>query len=289
MTGPRSTPTMPTSTFDFCFSTTPPSNYAGGETGLRRSLTATTGSQACFRCTSRASMRTIPCSPSTKSVFTIHNLGYQGVFGSSILPDLSLGEVSVSAPSGSPAGRAGSTSWSTPFSTPTPSRPSPRPTPVRSKHPSTVPASMASCVAGRPNLVGIINGIDLNIWNPRTDRYLRAQYSERTLDDKEINKRYLLESNASRPGHGCSVAGNRDPPDRSERSRTVDAAAGPAPELRTGSTFRCPRLRRAQVRGSPAVAGVHLPEPCFVPPWLRRTARPSHRRGRRCLPDAVAL
>ena len=57
-------------------------------------------------------------------------------------------------------GRAGSTSWSMPFSTPTPSRPSPPPTPGRSRHPSTVPASMACFVSAPSNLVGILNGID---------------------------------------------------------------------------------------------------------------------------------
>jgi starch synthase len=49
------------------------------------------------------------------------------------------------------------------------------------------------------DLFGILNGIDPTVWNPRIDPHLRAQYSERTLGDKVINKRHLLEAKGLDP------------------------------------------------------------------------------------------
>ncbi len=42
-------------------------------------------------------------------------------------------------------------------------------------------------------LVGILNGIDTDIWNPATDTALPQPYSLETLDDKQVNKRVLCE------------------------------------------------------------------------------------------------
>ncbi len=43
-------------------------------------------------------------------------------------------------------------------------------------------------------LTGILNGIDVDVWNPRTDPYLAKPYGPDTLDDKQASKRLLLES-----------------------------------------------------------------------------------------------
>ena len=42
-------------------------------------------------------------------------------------------------------------------------------------------------------LSGILNGIDTEIWDPRTDTRLPARYSETDLDKKRLNKKNLLE------------------------------------------------------------------------------------------------
>ncbi|MGB5558898.1 MAG: glycogen synthase GlgA [Paracoccaceae bacterium] len=42
--------------------------------------------------------------------------------------------------------------------------------------------------ARRGDLSGILNGIDLEVWNPATDPYLAATYSARTLKRKKINR-----------------------------------------------------------------------------------------------------
>ena len=41
------------------------------------------------------------------------------------------------------------------------------------------------------NLSGILNGIDDKVWNPGTDEYIAQKYNRRSLDDKNINKAHL--------------------------------------------------------------------------------------------------
>jgi starch synthase len=42
-----------------------------------------------------------------------------------------------------------------------------------------------------PDLVGIINGIDTTLWNPETDTYIPQHYNADSLDDKQHNKAEL--------------------------------------------------------------------------------------------------
>lgn len=42
-------------------------------------------------------------------------------------------------------------------------------------------------------LVGILNGIDTDIWNPGKDKYIKKDYSVDSIEDKEINKKNLIE------------------------------------------------------------------------------------------------
>ena len=44
------------------------------------------------------------------------------------------------------------------------------------------------------DLVGILNGIDEKYWNPGTDKYLDSNYNRRTLEKKSINKTALQEA-----------------------------------------------------------------------------------------------
>lgn len=46
--------------------------------------------------------------------------------------------------------------------------------------------------ARQSDLTGILNGIDTDIWNPKTDPALAATYTTRTLAKKAVNKRALL-------------------------------------------------------------------------------------------------
>ncbi len=45
----------------------------------------------------------------------------------------------------------------------------------------------------KDDLFGILNGVDYNIWNPETDRHLPYKYSINDLSGKEKNKEFLLE------------------------------------------------------------------------------------------------
>ena len=50
----------------------------------------------------------------------------------------------------------------------------------------------------KESLFGILNGIDTRLWNPRTDPYIPYHYSLRTLSHKQKNKDYLLDRIGSR-------------------------------------------------------------------------------------------
>jgi starch synthase len=47
--------------------------------------------------------------------------------------------------------------------------------------------------ARREDLIGIVNGIDVRVWNPRTDRHLAARFDAEALEAKGICKAALLE------------------------------------------------------------------------------------------------
>ena len=47
--------------------------------------------------------------------------------------------------------------------------------------------------ARREDLVGILNGIDVKIWNPRTDRWIAARFDAESLEAKAVCKAALLE------------------------------------------------------------------------------------------------
>ena len=48
--------------------------------------------------------------------------------------------------------------------------------------------------ARRDRLVGILNGIDADTWNPATDAYIEQRYDARSLDAKAVNKRALQQA-----------------------------------------------------------------------------------------------
>ena len=139
----------------------------------------------------RSLYSTDPLFSRARSVFTIHNLGYQGVFGAQIADDLALG-----------AGRyllhqdhlrAGRVSfmehalmYADAITTVSPTYAYEIQTPEHGFGLDPILRHRAR------DLFGVLNGIDTEVWNPSTDPHLGIHYSATDLDGKKANRAALL-------------------------------------------------------------------------------------------------
>ncbi|HHT69276.1 MAG TPA: glycogen synthase, partial [Firmicutes bacterium] len=129
---------------------------------------------------------------SIKTVFTIHNLQYQGVFPKSILGDLlGLGwehfNVNGVEYHDQVSFMKGGLNYSNALTTVSPTYAQEIQTPFYG-------ADLEGVLARRQSfLSGIINGIDTEEWNPQTDPYIVRNYTWRSLKRKEENKVALQE------------------------------------------------------------------------------------------------
>jgi starch synthase len=127
----------------------------------------------------------------TRSVMSIHNIGYQGIFDSRTVFDIGGDVRGLIAPE--TAGGAG-INWLREG--------------VRHAHRvTTVSPTYAQEIctplgghgldgdlrARHGAVTGILNGVDYNEWNPATDRYLKHRYSPEDLSGKAATKRSLLD------------------------------------------------------------------------------------------------
>ena len=128
----------------------------------------------------------------TGTVLTIHNLGYQGSFPAEVLPDTGLeGAAHLLHPEDLRAGRIGflktgiiHADFLTTVS----------PTYAKEIQTEAFGVGLHEWLARRGDtLVGIRNGIDTNVWNPRTDEHLAVRYSAKNVARKEKCKESLLE------------------------------------------------------------------------------------------------
>ncbi len=140
------------------------------------------------------------------TLFTIHNLGYQGVFWRHDLPFTGLGWESFT-PDGIEffgkinflkAGLVGADLLTT----------------VSRKYAEEIQTpefgfGLDGVLRKRSrDLFGILNGVDYSLWNPETDRLLPARYSAEDLEGKKECKKALLETfglkaRLGRPLFGC--------------------------------------------------------------------------------------
>ncbi len=125
-----------------------------------------------------------------KTVFTIHNLYYQGVFPREITEDL-LGfqadgfNFSQLEFYGGVSFMKGGLNYSDVISTVSRTYAEEIKTPIYGER-------LDDILRGKGNtLFGIENGIDYNKYNPSLDPYIQQQYNENTLDLKTVNKRKL--------------------------------------------------------------------------------------------------
>jgi starch synthase len=128
---------------------------------------------------------------STRSVLSIHNIGYQGVFDSSTTYDVG-GDVRWLLSPETLAG--GAFNWmrdgvrlADAVTTVSPTYANEICTPVGGY-------GMDGALRSRADpVVGILNGVDYSEWNPATDRYLKHHYSPQDLSGKAATKRSLID------------------------------------------------------------------------------------------------
>ena len=126
------------------------------------------------------------------TVFTVHNLAYQGLFDAEWLPRLGLGDELLSVGALEFWGQLSLLKGGIVFSRVV--------TTVSPRYAEEIQTGEFGCgfdgiLRGRgADLVGILNGIDYDEWNPETDRYVGAPYDAAHLDGKRVAKRRLLEA-----------------------------------------------------------------------------------------------
>jgi starch synthase len=135
--------------------------------------------------------RTDPLLGRSKSLLTIHNIGYQGVMSSAAAADLGLGADWSLLDQGDIARgvinplKTGIT-YADRVSTVSP-------TYAREICDSPLGMGLQTALRERPDRVaGILNGVDYQEWDPRHDPHLSAHFSPQDLSGKLINKEMLL-------------------------------------------------------------------------------------------------
>ena len=125
-------------------------------------------------------------------IFTIHNLAFQGVAPASTLPSIGLGwellDVQALEFWGQISYLKGGINFSERLTTVSPTYAREILTPEFGFGFDGVLTRRADA------LTGILNGIDVERWNPETDEFIGASYNARDLSGKAIAKRVLLET-----------------------------------------------------------------------------------------------
>ncbi|RUM97184.1 glycogen synthase GlgA [Pseudaminobacter arsenicus] len=128
---------------------------------------------------------------SMPSVMTVHNLAFQGRFPATIFPELGLPDSAMTLDGVEYYGGVGflkaglqAASAITTVS----------PTYAQEIRTPAFGMGLDGLINLRAaDLAGIVNGIDVDIWNPATDRHLAANFSAKTLKPRAINKRAVEE------------------------------------------------------------------------------------------------
>ena len=135
----------------------------------------------------------------TRSVLTIHNIGYQGEFSSIAVADLNLG---------ASLGRLHQDDLKAGFINPlkhgilyADAVTTVSPTYAVEIRTTSLGMGMQNALALRPDpVVGILNGVDYDEWDPRVDAHLSTHFHSADLRGKTKNKRRLIEHSGLRFG-----------------------------------------------------------------------------------------
>lgn len=132
-----------------------------------------------------------PFFASTATILTIHNLAFHGMFGLDAITYFGLGSYLMHGEKGLEFSNVASSLkggilYSDAITT------------VSKRYAEEIQTSeygfrMDGLLKQRRySLIGILNGVDVEDWNPQTDKYIAANYSANDLSGKEICKRELL-------------------------------------------------------------------------------------------------
>lgn len=143
---------------------------------------------------------------STKTLLSIHNIGYQGIFTPDSVVKAGFGESLFVL--GGPFEYNGNSNflkagiyYSDTVSTVSP-------TYAEEIQTSEFGSGLDGVLRARgENVFGILNGIDTLDWNPETDKLIPVNYSIDTLENKYINKKELLKLSGLRIDDGVPVFG----------------------------------------------------------------------------------
>jgi starch synthase len=126
----------------------------------------------------------------TKTLLTIHNLGYQGIFDASVMSEIGLSRALYTPEGFEFWGKVSLLKAGIVFAD------------VLTTVSPTYAEEIQTPEYGfgldgllrrrKADLTGILNGVDYTLWNPETDNHLPAPYSTADLSGKEICKRELL-------------------------------------------------------------------------------------------------
>jgi starch synthase len=139
----------------------------------------------------RGSLAIDPSFIGAKSVFTIHNLAYQGLFPKTVLPEIAV-DPALFRPDGVEfygqvsyiKSGVALADWLTTVS----------PTYASEIQTPELGCGLDGALRARSGVLsGILNGVDYQEWNPETDPYLPANYSAEDLSGKQICKQALLQ------------------------------------------------------------------------------------------------
>lgn len=121
-----------------------------------------------------------------RTVFTIHNLQYQGLFDPDILPQIGLPHEAFAIDGLEFYGQASFLKAGLYYSDTVTTV---SPTYAKEIQTPEFGVGMDGLLAARSErLRGILNGIDKNVWNPETDPWLGHHYSRRKITPKDLNK-----------------------------------------------------------------------------------------------------
>jgi len=149
----------------------------------------------------RSNYRNDPVFAGTRSVLTIHNIGYQGEFSAADVADLDLGaDAYLLHQDDLKAGRVNALKHGILHADAVTTV---SPTYAREITTPRYGMGMEQALAARGSAVyGILNGVDYEEWDPRRDRYLPVHFGPHELARKaELKRNFLLRQNL-RPTQG---------------------------------------------------------------------------------------